>query len=80
MHALYVVQEMATTRPSDEQLRGMTVNERLFACGLLDAWGQVARNRDRSQMIALLLQTAIEREQAERTTDAVLNNPSMYGF
>jgi hypothetical protein len=74
------VQEMATTRPSDEQLRGMTVNERLFACGLLDAWDEYARRRDRSQMIALLLRAAIDREQAELTTDAVINNPAMYGF
>ena len=58
----------------------MTVNERLFACGLLDAWDKAAMNRDRPQMIALLLQTAIERDQAERTTDAVLENPKMYGF
>ncbi len=71
---------MATTRPSDEELSGMTVNERLLACGLLDAWDEAARNRDRSQMIVLLLQSAINREQAERTTDAVLNNPEMYGF
>ena len=80
MDELDVVQKMATKRLSDEQLRGMTVNERLFACGLLDAWDQAARNRDRSDMIALLLQTAIECEQAERTTDAVLINPEMYGF
>jgi hypothetical protein len=71
---------MATTRPSDEQLRGMTVNERLFAYGLLDAWDEFARKRDRSQMIALLIQTAIDREQAERTVDAVINNPAMYGY
>jgi hypothetical protein len=71
---------MATTRLSDEQLIGMTVNERLFACGLVDAWDEFARKRDRSQMIALLLQTAIDREQAERTTDAVINDPAMYGF
>ena len=71
---------MTATRPSDDELSGMTVNERLFACGLLDAWDEAAMNRDRPQMIALLLQTAIERDQAERTTDAVLKNPKMYGF
>ncbi|GAA5504636.1 hypothetical protein Rcae01_00075 [Novipirellula caenicola] len=71
---------MTATRPSDDELSGMTVNERLFACGLLDAWDEAAMNRDRPQMIALLLQTAIERDQAERTTDAVLKNPTMYGF
>ncbi len=58
----------------------MTVNERLLACGLLDAWDEAAMKRDRPLMIALLLQTAIERDQAERTTDAVLDNPKMYGF
>jgi hypothetical protein len=46
----------------------------------LGTWGEAAQDRDRSQMIALLLQTAIEREQAERSTDAVLKNPEMYGF
>ncbi len=71
---------MATTRPSDDELSGMTVNERLLACGLLDAWDEAAMKRDRPLMIALLLQTAIERDQAERTTDAVLDNPKMYGF
>ena len=71
---------MTATRPSDDELSGMTVNERLFACGLLDAWDHAAMNRDRPQMIALLLQTAIERDQAKRTTDAVLENPKMYGF
>ena len=46
----------------------------------LQAWDEAAMNRDRPKMIALLLQTAIERDQAERTTDAVLENPKMYGF
>lgn len=58
----------------------MTVNERLVACGLMDAWDDDACDRNREQMIALLIETAIPREQAERTTDAVLNNPGMYGF
>jgi hypothetical protein len=71
---------MTVTRPPDDELRGMTVNERLFACGLLDAWDDVAINRDRPQMIAFLLQAAVDRDQAEQTTDAVLKNPKMYGF
>ena len=68
------------TRPSDDELSGMTVNERLFACGLLDAWHDAAMNRDRPRMISLLVQTAVGRDQAERTTDTVLENPKMYGF
>ncbi len=58
----------------------MTVNERLFAGGLLDTWDEAARKRDQARMTAILLQTAIEPEQAERTADAVLENPGMYGF
>lgn len=58
----------------------MSVNERLVGCGLLDAWNDAARDRNRAQMVAILLQADIEREQAERTTDAGLKNPEMYGF
>ena len=58
----------------------MTVNERLFACGLLDTWDEAAMNRDRSQMIELLIQTVIERDKADRTTDAVLKNRDWYGL
>jgi hypothetical protein len=71
---------MNATRPPDDEFRGITVNERLFACGLLDAWDDAAMNRDRTQMIALLLQMAVDRDQAEQTTDAVLKNPQTYGF
>ncbi len=58
----------------------MTLNERLVACGFLDGWDDAARDRNREQMIALLIEAAIPREQAERTTDAVLKNPGMYGI
>jgi hypothetical protein len=66
--------------PSKEELDGMTVNERLYACGLLYAFDEAARNRDRDQMITILLQTTLDRENAEATTDAVMKNPEMYGY
>ena len=71
---------MNAQRPSKEQLGGMTVNERLFACELLDAWDEAVRNRDRHQMITILLRAAVDRKNAETTTDAVLKNPEKYGF
>jgi hypothetical protein len=71
---------MKKQRPSKEELGGMTLNERLFACGLMNAWDEAARNRDRDQMIAILLQTAVDRDNAESTTDAVIKDPEMYGF
>jgi hypothetical protein len=71
---------MTGIRLSDKELSGMTVNERLFTCSLLDAWDEAARERDRSQMITILIQVAIESDQAEKITDAVLKKQKMYGF
>jgi hypothetical protein len=70
---------MTEIRLADKELSGMTVNERLFAFSLFDAWDEAVRERDRSQMIKILIQVAIESDQAERTTDAVLKNQKMYG-
>ena len=56
------------------------MNERLFACGLLDQFDTAAKKRDRSKMIELLMQTAATREQAESTVDTTLLNPAKYGF
>jgi len=35
---------------------GMTVNERLFAAGLLDAWDAAVNARNRNRMIEVLLE------------------------
>lgn len=44
----------------DEQdLAGMTVNERLFHVGLLDDWQAAVRRRDRDAMIRLLVQVDV---------------------
>jgi hypothetical protein len=67
-------------RPSDEELSGMTTNERLFACGLFDRWNAAAKARDRDQMIALLCQIAFTPKGAQEVADKVLGNPSYYGF
>lgn len=68
------------SKPSETELKGMTVNERLFLLGLLDQWEVSAQVRDRDQMIQILRQCAMSEEQCEETTDAVLENPSKYGF
>ena len=67
------------TRPSDRELSGMTVNERMFACGLLDRWDAAKRERKRDVMIALLCEVALTKEEATWTTDTVLANPAKYG-
>ena len=41
-------------KPSDRELGGMTVNERLVACGLLSQWDDAVRRRRREEIIAIL--------------------------
>lgn len=69
-----------STRPTDRELSGMTVNERLFTCGLIDRWDAAARARKREEMIAVLCEVALTKEQAAWSVDAVLANPAKYGF
>ena len=68
------------SRPSETELQGMTVNERLASLGLIHQWDVATKARDRDQMIQILGQCAMSQEQCAETTDAVLKNPAMYGF
>jgi hypothetical protein len=58
----------------------MTVNERIFSCGMLSQWDAAVAARDREGMIAVLRSVALSETQAVQTTDGVLKNPSKYGF
>jgi hypothetical protein len=60
--------------------RGMTVNERLVAAGLLNAFDAAARSRNKSNMIDILLQVQLDANQAEETVKAILNDPAKYGL
>ena len=77
---LDVRQKNMQNRPPDEELRGMTVNERLYACGLSDRWEAAAHERNPKEMIQVLLLVALSEDQAKHTVDAVLENPKTYGF
>lgn len=59
---------------------GMTVNERLIAAGLLGQFDAALHASDRRQAIELLKQVAMSSSNAAATVDAVLANPSKYGF
>lgn len=52
----------------------MAVNERLFSAGLLEAWDEAVRQRDRARMIALLMSVELAAEQAAFTADTALVN------
>jgi hypothetical protein len=57
---------------------GMTVNERLFDAGLMEAFDAAARARDRAVMIRLL--TDLDVEDATWSVDTILESPERYGY
>ena len=72
--------DTSKSQPEHENFSGMTVNERLFVAGTIEQFDTAARHRDRSAMIALLLGVKLDEQQAADTTDAMLNNPTKYGY
>jgi hypothetical protein len=58
----------------------MTVNERLVTAGLLPQFDAAIELEDRRRAIELLVQVAMSQVSATATVDAVLANPSKYGY
>jgi len=58
----------------------MTINERLFAAGLLGQFDAAIDAGDRARAIELLGKVSMSEERAAETVDAVLANPSKYGY
>lgn len=71
---------MSTPLPTDQELGGMTVNERLVVCGVIDKWDDAVRRRSSEEMIEALRSVALTEQQASQTADTVLQNPKKYGF
>ena len=65
-------------RKDAEHFAGMTVNERLFDASLIESFDVAARARDRAKMISILQQVFIRNP--EFTADAILENPTKYGY
>ena len=63
-----------------EDLSGMTVNERLYAMRLLEAFDAAVKRRDKETLIALLMRTFLSRGEAEESVDAILRDPAKYGY
>jgi hypothetical protein len=61
-----------------DRYAGMTVNERLFVAGLMDAFEAAALARDRSEMIRIL--TEVDVEGAAWSADTILQDPKRYGL
>jgi hypothetical protein len=60
--------------------QGMTVNERLFVAGQLEAFDRAAAERNSEEMIAILTQVDITASHAQRVVTAILDNPKMYVY
>jgi hypothetical protein len=58
----------------------MTVNERLFAAGLVRQFDAAIDGSDRHRAVDLLKQVAMSESSAATTVDAILANPSKYGY
>lgn len=56
----------------------MTVNERLFEAGLVEAFDAAVAARNRSEMIRIL--TAVDVDDPVWSTDTMLQNPEKYSF
>jgi hypothetical protein len=56
----------------------MTINERLYVAGLVEAFDAAAGARNREQMIATLNQVTVRDPAA--SADAILADPARYGY
>jgi hypothetical protein len=63
---------------SDGVYSGMTVNERLFAAGLLNEFDAAIRDGNRSEMIELLGRVELGDEAAD-IVDKIMAHPTRYG-
>jgi len=58
---------------------GMTLNERLFASGLLNRFDAAVRDGNRDEVVRLLIDVGLDEASAVRTATTVLSEPSRYG-
>jgi hypothetical protein len=59
---------------------GMTVNERLFDAGMLDAFTQCIERGDDAGAVDILSKVEISARNASATVAAIRQDPSKYGF
>jgi hypothetical protein len=58
----------------------MTVNERLFELGLMDAFDAAIGKRDRDAAVEILEKAKLTPEQASETVRAIFADPKRYGY
>lgn len=66
------------TAALSERYAGMTLNERLYAAGLLERFDAAVEQSDRGAMAELLKQVGIDASGAQLTINTILANPARY--
>ncbi|HLX27246.1 MAG TPA: hypothetical protein VKV24_02015 [Casimicrobiaceae bacterium] len=64
----------------DQEINGMTVNERLARFNSFPEFDAAIRSNDRQAVVDVLIKARFTVEQAEYTAATVLSNPRHYGF
>lgn len=63
-----------------DYIAGMTVNERLYHFGLIEAFDTAVESRQLSSVVEVLRRAKLTEYQAQETASSVLANPSFYGL
>ena len=63
-----------------EDLKGMTVNERLFALNKNDSFDHAITSGDADSAIEILESCALPKEAATSTVTEIFKNPESYGY
>ena len=58
----------------------MTVNERLFEADLMSEFDEATKERNKIRMVAILKEVELTEAQANETSEAIIQNPSKYGY
>jgi hypothetical protein len=65
---------------NDQEVKGVTVNERLCALRLIEKFDEAIRNRDLEVSVNVLVEARLSQTQATETVSEILKNPSIFGY
>ena len=65
---------------NQNELNGMTVNERLVYLNLLDLFDQSIKAENKKLAVEILHKAQFSNEQALETVDTILKDPKKYGY
>lgn len=74
------VRDLNSPVPGPDEMRGMTVNERLGTAGLFPEFDRSVKARDLEAVVWVLRRAFLTEDQARETATKVLADPSFYGF